>query len=276
MVLHQRQGLLDDLIDLGDVLFGLSLVREFEQAVGDGFAAEGFVADDLQVLAEIIVHSFFFDVIDAGGQGFSASGNRRQRIIDLVHDAGCEPADRGELLCVDDRLVHLLLLGDVFADGDNVRHFGVIDAHRHFRDFPYAPLAFVPGLLLDLDDLAGAEDGGEFVFEHAARLARQHAEDVLTEHFVARDAAAAKLAVAVPGDDAHIAINDVKRHRQGIDDLFGEALLLFSFARALGDFDGEIDRGIFGAAIKLCVANGEAQLLRHRAEQSLIVGVDGA
>src|SRR5581483_5729300 len=226
VMLNQQQRLLDDLVDVGDVLFGLPLVRELKQAVGDRFAAEGFVADDLQILAEVVVDSGFGDVFDARRQGFSASGNRRQRVVDLVNDAGGESANRGQLFSVDDGLVHLFLFGDVFADRDNVRNFGVVNAHRHFRNLPDLALALKPRFLLEAGNSAGAKDLGELIFENAARLARQDAEDVFAEHLIARDAAVAKLAVAVPGDNAHIAVNDVERDRQRIDDLFRKALLL--------------------------------------------------
>src|ERR1044072_4189057 len=114
------------------------------------------------------------------------------------------------------------------------------------------------------------------MFEQPARLARQDLEYVSAQHLFAADAAAAKLAIAIPGDDAHISVNDVKRDGKGINDLFGEPLLLLRFARPLRHFDCEIDRGIFRALVKLRVTDGEAQLLRDRAEEFLIVGADSS
>src|SRR3954471_17727570 len=114
---------------------------------------------------------------------------------------------------MDDRLVHLFLFGNVLADRDDVRNFGVVNALRHFRNLPDLALALKPGFLLEAGNSAGAEDGGKLIFENAAWLARQDAEDVFAEHLIARDAAVAKLAVAVPGNNPHIAVNDVERDR---------------------------------------------------------------
>ena len=63
-------------------------------------------------------------------QRLGAGADRRERIVDLVHHAGGERADRRQLLRLREALLGLAPLGDVFADRDDVRDVLVVEAHR--------------------------------------------------------------------------------------------------------------------------------------------------
>src|SRR6185295_4472772 len=155
--------------------------------------------------------------------------------------------------------------------GDHVGDFGVIDAHRNLADLPGLLLAFKPALLFHVNDLTAAKHIGELVLEPAPRLTGQHLENVAAQHVLAIYSEAADFAIAIPRHDSHVAINDVKRDGKGIDDLFGETLLLFSFTRALRHFHSEIDRSVLRPPIQFGVSDCETQLLRDSAKKFLII-----
>ena len=73
----------------------------------------------------------------------------------------------------------------------------------------------------------------------------QHFEDELPDGVLARHALRAHFAVAVPGLDAILAIDDVEAERQRVDDARGEPSLGFHFARAAGDFSRQA-MNVFG------------------------------
>ena len=54
------------------------------------------------------------------GQGFAAREDGGERIVDLVHDAGRQLADRGKLFALREALLRLPPGGHVFADRDDV------------------------------------------------------------------------------------------------------------------------------------------------------------
>src|SRR5262249_52570610 len=151
------------------------------EAVGNRFAAKRLVANDLQVFAEIFVDDLLGDIVDPRGESLRAGRDGGKRIVYLMDDASSQSADGGEVFSMDDRLVHLLLFGNVLADCDYVRHLGVIDAHGNLGDLPDLTFTLIPGFLFDANDFAGSKDGREFVFEDAAWLPREHAEDVASK-----------------------------------------------------------------------------------------------
>ena len=160
-----------------------------------------------------------------------------------MHDAGGEPADGGEFFSSCDRAIRFDARRDVFAHSDDVRDLRAVCAHRNFAD---EPVLRVPvggrALLLDALDLAGLEGASELAFERRTRLARQHIEDATAQRIPTRHTLTAKLAVAIPSDDAMRAINCVERHRQTINDRFGETTLCFCLSRASFNFARETHR----------------------------------
>src|SRR5205814_6200828 len=110
---------------------------------------------------------------------------------------------------------HLFLFGDVFADGDNVRYFRVIHTHRYLAYLPRLLLSFEPGFLFHVNDIAAAKHVAKLDFKLAARLPREHLKDVASKHVFAIDSKPAHLSITVPCHDAHVAVDDIKRDREG-------------------------------------------------------------
>ena len=143
------------------------------------------------------------------------------------------------------------------------------DPHRDLADLPGLFLSVEQRLLFHVNHLAAAEDLDKLFFERAAGLANQNLKDIAAEHLFAVDSQAANLAIAIPGDDSHIAINNVERDGKGIDDLLGEPFLFFGLLSAIRDLDRKIDRSVFGLlyssvfliARLSCWADGSKQLL---------------
>ena len=65
MMLDELECLLDDLIDITRKLFCLTLVREFQKAVCNRLASESFVANDLQIFAEVLMQLGVLHILDA-------------------------------------------------------------------------------------------------------------------------------------------------------------------------------------------------------------------
>ena len=169
---------------------------------------------------------------DGEGQRFGASTDRREWIVDLVHNAGGERTDRGEFLRLSKALLRLAPFGDVLTDGNDMRHVGVVEVHWDLRDAIRPQLARCTRLDLELLNPPGREHVLKLAAEHLGGLSMQDLEDRATNRFLARHALEARLALAVPGLNAIRAVDHIQAHRQRVDDLFGESALLVDFARA--------------------------------------------
>ncbi len=69
-----------------------------------------------------------------GGEDLDRTGDRGERVPDLVRDRGCQLADRGELLLEPHLTLELLQLGQVLEDQDPARDPAVPVAQRCHRD----------------------------------------------------------------------------------------------------------------------------------------------
>ncbi len=74
-MLDELKRLFDDRIDIDRELFSLALMREFEQAVCDRLAPERFIANNLQILAEVLMQLHVLQVLDPRGQRLRAGGD---------------------------------------------------------------------------------------------------------------------------------------------------------------------------------------------------------
>ncbi len=104
-------------IDAGEL--AAAGAREVEQAVDDLRRAEGLLRDLFEHGSQPLV------VAHVLGQHLGVAGDDGQRRVDLVRDAGCQQADRGELLRLRELRLQLDAVGDVVdeddaADGDEV------------------------------------------------------------------------------------------------------------------------------------------------------------
>jgi hypothetical protein len=208
---------------------------------------------------------------DARLQSLGAGRDGRERVVDLVDDARGEPAHGRQPLGARHRAVGLHARRDVLADGDDVRDLLAVDAHRHLAHEPVARRAVAAArLLLDALNLAGAEGALELALHRAARLALEDLEDVAPQHVAARDALPAQLAVAVPRDDAVVAVYGVERDGQAVDDGLGEAALALGLGRAPLDLAREVDGGRARGLVERGDARGERGLLRGGLDQSLL------
>src|SRR5947209_1270309 len=77
----------------------------------------------------------------SASQRLAAGEDRRQGVVDLMHHAGRELAHRGELLRLRETLLGLAPLGDVLADGNDVRDDAAVLMHRNLGDAVMARLA---------------------------------------------------------------------------------------------------------------------------------------
>src|SRR5262249_13230832 len=246
MMPDQLQRLIDYLVDVAGHFFGLPLVREVEQAIVDRLAPERFVANDFKVFVKILVQLLVVDLAESRSERFSARCYSCQWIVQFMDYSSRQPANRGELLGVNDCVVHFLLLGDVFSHGNHMSHLGVVDPHGYFANPPVLLHALYPRFLFLVDDFSGTKDLQELLFERIPGLPREYIEHIAAEDFAAAHAAPSDFPVPVPGDYFHVAIDYIQRDRERVDDLFCESLLFFDLARPVADFDRKVDRSVFG------------------------------
>src|SRR5205085_173165 len=177
--------------------------------------------------------------------------------------------DGGEPLRPRDGAVRLDARRDLFADGDDVRDLFAVNLHRDFADEPVARRAVGRlRLLLDVLDLARGERALELATERPARLPSENLEDVSPQNVAARDALAAQLAVAVPGDDAVVAVNRVERDRKAVNDRLGEAALRLGLGGAPLDLARQMDGRRARGLVERRDARGERGLLRGCVNES--------
>ncbi len=155
---------------------------------------------------------------EAQAERFAAGEDRREGIVDLVHDPGGQLADGGELLALRQALLGLTPGGDIFADGDDVRNVFVIHPHRDFGDAVVARFAGRLRIHLDGLDLACLEHPIKLELEQLARLTVQHLEHFTPQRVLARHTLGARLALAVPRPNAIAPIDHVQADREGVDE----------------------------------------------------------
>ncbi len=117
MVFQQEQRLLQNRVQYDSGL-GLSLgAAEVEQAIHDPGAAVDFLVDDLQILIHPGPLGRLQGVQPPADRG-DAGADGRQRVVDLVHDAGGKLADGRQLFALHDLPLDPARLGHVLTDGD--------------------------------------------------------------------------------------------------------------------------------------------------------------
>ena len=203
---------------------------EIEQAGRDRFAAKGLAFDQAEIFRQVIGRIGLVEraFVDPLFERFGTGGDRRQRIIYLVDDTGGQPADRGEFFGPVDRLDGFDPNGDVLADGDDMRHLaGVGVFHRHLADHPVQGRAVIGDrLLLDTLNLAGAKCPLKFLPQPSLRIFFQHVKNVAADGDIARYALRADLAMPVPCDDPIIAVDNIERNGQSVQDGLGKFAML--------------------------------------------------
>src|SRR5205823_3851148 len=187
--------------------------------------------------------SLFFD---GQCQRLGAGTDGGEWIVDLVHDARGERADRGELFRLSKALLRLAPLGHVFTDRNHVRHVGVVQVHWNLRDAVGPYFAGRAGFDLELLHSSSREDVLELTAQHLSGLAMQDLEDRAADRLLARDTLHTRLAFAIPRLNTVVAIDDVQTNGKRIDDLRREAALLLDLHRALDDFALEASRVLCG------------------------------
>ncbi len=177
VVLQQEQRLLDHGVDIHFPLVAAFGARELEQLVHDATAALYLGVDDLEVFLRRAAVSGCQGV-EAQGQRLAAGRDGSERVVDLVHHAGRQLADRCQLLGLGQAMLRLPPLGDVLPDGDDVGDLVIVQMHRDLRDPVVARLAACLRLHFDLLDFATVEHAVELALEQLAWLAVQHLEDI--------------------------------------------------------------------------------------------------
>jgi hypothetical protein len=90
VVLEQEERPLDDIVEVDPLLARLLGPAEIEEAVDDLLAAHDLLVDDVEEVLRLgrDGHAGAFQVLHPVAERLGASGDRRERIVDLVHDAG--------------------------------------------------------------------------------------------------------------------------------------------------------------------------------------------
>ena len=180
-------------------------------------------------------------------EALGAGADRRQRIVDLVHHARGERADRRELLGLRKARLGLSPLGDVFADRDDVRDLATLDVHRDLGDAIGARFAERLRLDRELLHLSRLEHVLELAAQQLGGLAMQDLENRPADRFLARHALQSRSRACDSTPECGTRGRSRTGRRQRIDDLLGEAALLVDLARARRDLRLEAMR-VLGAA----------------------------
>ena len=117
----QRERLAYHLVQIHHGTRGLALARERQQVADNAGGAFGFGQDDFQSLSRLVVDVAF-------GEPFGPRQDGRQRVVQLVGNAGNGLAERGHLLglqqlvtAIARLVVQFLALADVADEGFNVK-----------------------------------------------------------------------------------------------------------------------------------------------------------
>ena len=240
VVLEQEQGLIHDRVERQQALLGRLRPAEIEQAVDDARAARHLAVDDLEVLRHLrgVGGARGHPAFDGGDTG--ADGG--ERIVDLVHHARGQLADRRELLALENLSLDPVPLGHVLAHRDDVGDLVAVETHRNLAEAEEPRLAAQGDLLLGLLDLAGLEHPVELRAELCCGLAGEHVEHRPADDVVPAQPLGARLPLPVPALDAVVAVHHVEAKRQAVDDQAGEAAVLLDLAGLRGHLAGEIGR----------------------------------
>ena len=158
---------------------------EVQQAIGYRFAAKCFIANQAEILAQILgirriaKRTFFNPLLE----GFRTGCDSCQRIVDLMHYACRQAADGGQFFGASDCAMRFHPGRNIFADGDHVRNLvGLSGAHGNLANQPMIRIAILGDcLLFDAMNLAGGENIAEFAFKELAALFGQHVENAFTQ-----------------------------------------------------------------------------------------------
>src|SRR5687767_9174424 len=104
---------------------------------------------------------------DSGLKRLSTGGDRRQRIVDFMDDAGGQTPNGSELLSARDGAFRFHPGSNVLANCDDVRHLvRLVGVHRYFADEPVVSVAGLRNrLLLDAVNFTGREYLVEFALQ---------------------------------------------------------------------------------------------------------------
>ncbi len=154
MMLQEEERLFDDGVDVDAALGRRTRTAEIEEAIDYALAPVHFAVDNPEILGELR-----FDLVARGAhvvhaehETLGARRDRRERIVDLVHDAGGELADRRELFGLRESVHRLAPFGHVLTDRDDVGDGRVVEPHRDLRDPVRAQVARRARLHLELLD----------------------------------------------------------------------------------------------------------------------------
>ena len=113
-----------------------------------------------------------------------------------------------------------------------MRDLAALVLHRDLADEPVPRhTLLVDGLLFYELDVAGGEGAFEFACEFLFRITGQHVEHVTAKNPVARNSLDSELAVSVPRYDPVVAVDDVDRYGQRVEDGLGEPPVLLAGLR---------------------------------------------
>ncbi len=200
---------------------------EVEDVLQDRLAAIRLFLDDLSVLGELAARPVRQLVGEARAHRLRAARDRRERVVDLVGDAGREASDRRHLLRLGHRALDETLFRHVVPDRDDVGDRLVrVEAHRHLLDAE--DTGRVTASALDLVDPRAARVEDLLVLAAQRIVPPDDVEEIGVQRLPPGAAKGALLAAPVPHDDAEVAVDRVQGERQRVDHRLEQAALLLA------------------------------------------------
>ena len=241
MVFDEKECVLDDAVD-GRGPLGLGLrIGKVQQSIDDVLAPIQLRSDDAEIFLEATSRRRR-EILETQGQCLTASTDRRQRIVDLMHDPRRELADGRQFLRLRNLLLNAAPFSNVFAYRYYVGDLVFVEPHRDLADAVVPELAERRAFDLHLLHLAGRKDAVEFFLEKIPRLATHYLKDFTAENVVPGNTSDSYFALAVPRLDTVVPVDHIEAHRKRIDDLRGEKTLEFGFSGPVCDLGGEVFR----------------------------------
>ena len=168
--------MVDEPVHVGDGAAAPRLADELEEARRELLAAVRLLLDQRQVRREVLerVQRAERGILRALAQRLRAPRDGGEGVVQLVGDAGDEPARRGEALGEEHLALQSLLQGDVLDEDQGVRGAAARGMERRAGEPEGAGVTALDHDLLGVAHLPALEDGGEEAADalHRGRRAR--------------------------------------------------------------------------------------------------------
>ena len=260
---QKLDGLQHGPVQVGRLAPAPRVTHELEQAPGDLLAAIGFLLDEAEVVPEVadLRHRGGLAVPQTALERFGAPGDRRERIVQLVRDAGGEPARRRESLREEHPPLEPFRERDVLHQEDRVRAAIARRLDGRRGEPEDLRIAGDDHLFLDRADASAVERLAEEPLHERCPVTRQEAREWAAGVGLARQRAG-------PGavDPHHVEVGVEHEHpeRQRLQHHLDEPLLGVELAGPVGDHPLQL-------GIQAGMLQRDRRLVRERHQQLLLV-----